>query len=48
MLQQARLAPEGQEWLPGREYEIVGPLGDGEGRESVVFRIRKLQPPQQG
>jgi hypothetical protein len=48
MPHQARLAAEGQEWLPDREYEIIGPLGDGEGRESVVFRIRKLQQPQQG
>ena len=41
------MAPEGQEWLPGRGYDIVGPLGGGEGRESVVFRVRKLRPPQQ-
>jgi hypothetical protein len=43
----ARLASEGEEWRPGREYDIVGPLGDGEGRMSVVFRIR-LRTPRQG
>ena len=43
----ARLAPEGEEWRPGRDYDIIGPLGDGEGRMSVVFRIR-LRPPRQG
>jgi len=43
----ARLAPEGEEWRPGRDYDIIGPLGDGEGRMSVVFHIR-LRPPRQG
>lgn len=48
MPQGARLAAEGQEWLPGRDYEIVGPpLGGGEGAMSVVFRIR-LNPPRAG
>ena len=41
----SRLAAEGQEWRPGREYDILGPLGGGEGRMSVVFRIR-LRPPR--
>ena len=38
----ARLAPEGAEWRPGRDYEIVGEIGGGaqEGCNSVVFRIR--------
>ena len=39
---QARLAPEGAEWLPGREYalgEIIGGHEGGEGRNSIVFRI---------
>ena len=35
---------EGTEWLPGRDYDILGQLGEGEGRMSVVFRIR-LRPP---
>ena len=35
---------EGAEWLPGRDYDILGTLGGGEGRMSVVFRIR-LRPP---
>ena len=36
------LAPEGAEWRPGRDYEIVGEIGGGaqEGCNSVVFRIR--------
>jgi hypothetical protein len=41
------LAPEGQEWQPGREYDILDELGGGEGRMSVVFRIRLL-PPRRG
>lgn len=42
------LAPEGEEWLPDRDYDIIGdPIGDGEGRMSVVFRIR-LRPPRLG
>ncbi len=41
----ARFAAEGEEWRPGHEYDILGPLGDGEGRMSVVFRIR-LRPPR--
>ena len=43
----ARLAPEGQEWLPGREYDIVAELGGGEGACSTVFRIA-LRPPRRG
>ena len=38
----ARLAPEGAEWRPDRDYEILGEIGGGaqEGCNSVVFRIR--------
>jgi len=43
----APLAPEGQEWQPGRDYDIVGELGGGEGRMSVVFHIA-LRPPRRG
>ena len=41
---QARLAPEGKEWLPGREYALGAIIGGqgGEGRNSVVFRIQLL------
>jgi serine/threonine protein kinase len=44
--QQARLAHEGQEWLPGRDYQLGAIIGgqDGEGRNSVVFRIQLLDP----
>ena len=44
----ARLAQEGEEWLPGREYERlekIGGAGAGEGTESIVFKIRLLRPP---
>ena len=44
----ARLAQEGEEWLPGREYELlekIGGAGAGEGTESIVFKIRLLRPP---
>eukprot|EP01044_Picomonas_judraskeda_P014711 COSAG03_NODE_2374_length_2829_cov_1.609890_1_plen_308_part_00 len=43
----APLSPEGLEWLPGRDYDILNKLGGGEGRMSVVFRIQ-LQPPRHG
>ena len=43
----ARLAPEGEEWRPGRDYDIVGELGDGEGRCSTVFHVR-LRAPRRG
>ena len=39
---QARLAPEGQEWRPGREYRLGDRIGGDEGRNSVVFRIELL------
>lgn len=34
----------GAEWRPGRDFDILGRLGDGEGCMSVVFHIR-LRPP---
>ena len=43
----APLAPDGQEWQPGRDYDIVGELGGGEGRMSVVFHIA-LRAPRRG
>jgi serine/threonine protein kinase len=48
----ARLAQEGEEWLPGRDYELlekIGGAGAGdaaEGTESIVFKIRLLRPPR--
>eukprot|EP01043_Picozoa_sp_COSAG02_P071276 COSAG02_NODE_12960_length_1467_cov_1.543129_1_plen_234_part_10 len=48
----ARLAQEGEEWLPGREYELlekIGGAGAGdaaEGTDSIVFKIRLLRPPR--
>jgi hypothetical protein len=49
----ARLAVEGEEWRPGRDYEILskiggsaaGVIGGGEGCESIVFKIRRLRQP---
>ena len=41
----ARLANEGDEWLPGRDFEIVRKIGGGEGCESIVFQIRTLRAP---
>ena len=46
----ARLAQEGEEWLPGREYELlekIGGAGVGEGTDSIVFKIRLLRPPRE-
>jgi serine/threonine protein kinase len=34
-------------WLPGREYDIRERIGEGEGRNSIVFKIA-LRPPRQG
>lgn len=49
----ARLAVEGEEWRPGRDYKILskiggsaaGVIGGGEGCESIVFKIRRLRQP---
>eukprot|EP01046_Picozoa_sp_COSAG06_P008853 COSAG06_NODE_453_length_15545_cov_11.398032_11_plen_1295_part_00 len=47
----ARLAQEGEEWLPGREYELLEKIGGagaaGEGTESIVFKIRLLRAPRE-
>ena len=36
---------EGEEWLPGRDYELGEQIGggEGEGRNSFVFRIELLR-----
>jgi hypothetical protein len=39
----ARVAPEGEEWLPGRDYTITRLLGEEEGRNSIVREILHLR-----
>ena len=49
----ARLAQEGDEWLPNRDYELLQKIGgagageSGEGTESIIFKIRMRRPPQE-
>jgi hypothetical protein len=38
----ARVAPEGEEWLPDRDYTITRLLGEEEGRNSIVREIVHL------
>ena len=47
----ARLAQEGEEWLPGRDFDLLDKIGGAgagggrEGTESIVFRIRLRRAP---